>query len=113
MMKIEGLRPLQLSREETPMKTISFDVTRKEAGTIRMICDRAHELADELALPFDQMSTMMDLTALQAGICKLRLDELLRAERMDFIHDVWGVRRHLNRDTGVLENHFLPRYAAN
>lgn len=94
------------------MATISFDVTRKETGTIRMICDRAHELADELALPFDLVSTMMDLTALQAGICKLRIDELLHAERMDFIHDVWGIRRHLNRDTGVLENHFLPRYAA-
>lgn len=94
------------------MKTISFDTTRKETNTIRMICDRAQELADELALPFDMMMTMMDLSALQAGICKLRLDELLHAERMDFIHDVWGIRRHLNRDTGALENHFLPRYAA-
>ena len=94
------------------MKTISFDTTRKETATIRMICDRAHELADELALPFDAVTAMMDLSALQAGICKLRLGELLHAERMDFIHDIWGIRRHLNREMGVLENHFLPRYSA-
>ena len=26
-------------------------------------------------------------------------------------HDVFGIRKHINRRTGELENHFVPRFA--
>ena len=39
------------------------------------------------------------------------LEELLHADGFDFTHDVWGIRRHINRKTGQLEDCFTPRYA--
>ena len=43
--------------------------------------------------------------------CPLDLSALLEAPDSDFAHDVFGIRRHLNRQTKKLEGHFLPRYA--
>ena len=42
----------------------------------------------------------------------LRLEELLEADDLDFIHDVFGIRRHLDVATGELRDCFVPRYAA-
>ncbi|KKK55056.1 hypothetical protein LCGC14_3078450, partial [marine sediment metagenome] len=41
----------------------------------------------------------------------LDLARFLEGPDFDFAHDVWGIRNHLNRETGQLENCFLPRYA--
>ena len=36
---------------------------------------------------------------------------LLAFDNMDFIHDIMGIRNNMNRETGKLENCFLPRCA--
>jgi len=54
-------------------------------------------------------STQMDIVATHISGCCIRLEELLTAKRGDFLHDVTGIARHLNRQTGELENCFLPR----
>ena len=56
-------------------------------------------------------SCEMDLAAVHAT---LRLDfaGLAVASDFDLAHDVGGIRHHLNRTTGELEGHFLPRYLA-
>lgn len=41
----------------------------------------------------------------------LRLAELLEADRFNFLHDINGIRRHLNRMNGELEGFFVPRFA--
>ena len=43
---------------------------------------------------------------------KLRLDDLLAADDLNFLHDVAGINRHLDRDTYALLDGFFPRYAA-
>jgi hypothetical protein len=53
----------------------------------------------------------MDITACHLNGCPLRLGELLGADDANFAHDVFGIRRHLNRETGKLEDCFCPRYA--
>lgn len=57
------------------------------------------------------MSIHMDIIATHANGCPLRLLGLLEADAFNFTHDVCGIRRHLNRNTGKLENCFVPRYA--
>ena len=58
-----------------------------------------------------------DIRAADRDICAahrdipLRLADLLDADRFNFSHDMRGIQRHLNRQTGKLENFFLPRYA--
>lgn len=90
---------------------ISFNTTKAETRTIQSIADRAAAMAQTEGEEYPRVEAMMDLTAVHANGCKLRLDELLAAEPFDFAHDVFGIRRHLNRSTGQLENHFWPRYA--
>ena len=81
------------------------DDTRLEiAGKI------ADRLADEFNIPFDRMDVIMDLMACNIT-CPLDFDNLLRAKRGDFIHDLHGINKNLCHDTGKLTRNFLPRYA--
>lgn len=57
-----------------------------------------------------RLDILMDLEAVHASV-GLRLAELLAADDFNFQHDVDGIRRHLNRETGELGGHFLPRFA--
>lgn len=63
-------------------------------------------------LLFDRLSLVMDLenTNNEVG---LRLYELLNADDLNFAHDIIGIIKNMNRETGKLENFFLPRYANN
>lgn len=54
----------------------------------------------------------MDITAVHANGNQLDLTALLAADDSNFAHDVFGIRRHLNRDTGELEDFFTPRFSA-
>ena len=96
--------------------TVSFDTTMKEALLISQIAKRAMEIAEATGLLWTKGQTKtdirMDITAVHANGCPLRLDDLLAAKEFDFVHDVAGIRRHLNRDTGQLGNCFLPRHTA-
>ncbi len=56
-------------------------------------------------------SIEMDITATHLNGCSLRLKDLLNANRFNFVHDIVGISRHINRITGKLENCFLPRFA--
>jgi hypothetical protein len=53
----------------------------------------------------------MDLAACHCNGCPLQLTELLDADDFNFSHDIFGIRRHLNRTTGKLDDRFLPRFA--
>jgi hypothetical protein len=80
--------------------------TRDEYNIVLAITDRAvrSNIYDN-ALAAD-----MDLSAVHVH-CPLRLVDLLTADDFNFAHDLSGIRQHINRTTGKLENHFLPRFA--
>lgn len=89
---------------------VSFNVTRAEAQIIDQIVKRAAELDAKYSDgDLDQLSLEMDLTAAHANGCRLDLARLLGADEVTFTHDVLGVRRHVDRNTGKLMNEFLPR----
>jgi hypothetical protein len=54
----------------------------------------------------------MDVMAVHLNGCPLRLKDLLEADDFNFAHDLYGIYRHLNRETGKLEDCFLPRFSA-
>ena len=87
------------------MSTRKFEFHADEA--IVSIAKRANRL-----LGVDVMDTIMDLEIVHENGCNIDLDGLLKANDGDFGHDVGGIRRHVNRSTGKLENCFVPRYAA-
>lgn len=88
---------------------LSWSATKEETEIIRKILDRAEALGIQ---DNDLMSLHMDIEATHCNGCPLKLAELLEAPDFDFVHDVAGIRRHLNRETGELEDCFLPRFAA-
>ena len=91
--------------------TISFTVTKHEAKTIRALTMRARTLELEHGgQPRPVQDWTMDFTACHTNGCALRLDALLKADDFNFMHDAFGICRHLNRETGELDGRFLPRF---
>ena len=88
---------------------IHWNVTKDESELIAEIVARAATLAP--SFDFDHLEMTMDITAAHKNGCPLDLASLLAAEPFDFWHDVSGIQRHINRETGALEDCFLPRYA--
>ena len=84
---------------------------KEEARTIAAIARRAVAMAEKVGFRYEFMDADMDITACHMNGNPLRLIQLLAADDMNFSHDVFGIRRHLNRETGKLEDCFSPRYS--
>lgn len=90
---------------------MNWTTTRHDFEWIAKIADRATAIACEQGYDYPYRDALMDVTAVHANGCPLELKELYSAPRFDFTHDIGGIRRHINRETGQLENCFVPRYA--
>lgn len=91
---------------------ISFEVNSVEHDLIVKIARRADaEVFQPNGVEQTQLQTVMDLSACHATACPIDLAELLNAPAGDFAHDVAGIRRHIDRSRGILEDVFMPRYA--
>lgn len=81
---------------------ISFKTTIKEDG--------------EFIAAIGQLAKLdltMDLAACHANGRPLRLADLAAADDFNLAHDVFGIHRHLNRESGALGGCFVPRFAKN
>ena len=88
---------------------INFDLSRDEYALVREIARRAIALSDER---IELLDLEMDIVACHNHGCRLDLEALAKADNFNLAHDVFGIRRHLDRDTGELDGRFLPRFAA-
>lgn len=93
--------------------SVSFKVSREDYALCREIAERAWVADNAIngVLARDQITWQMDIIACHANGCRLDLQRFLEADGMNFNHDAFGIARHLNRDTGALEDYFLPRFA--
>ena len=80
-------------------------VNKEDYKTILAIAERAYSL-----LGHEVLTTEMDVTACHIE-CPLRLNDLLAADDGNFAHDIGGISRHIDRETGKLGDCFVPRYA--
>ena len=100
------------------MPHVSFDITDADRDLIGQIVDRALDLISrgETLTKRDRaerrINLMMDLTACHANGNPLRLQDLIDADDFNLFHDVAGIARHIDRDTGRLTNFFSPRFSA-
>jgi hypothetical protein len=90
---------------------VSFDVSRYETRVISEIANRAMGLSARTGNSWTKLDISMDVTACHANGCPLRLDALRDADDWNFAHDILGIRRHLDRETGKLGDCFRPRFA--
>ena len=58
----------------------------------------------------EKMSFVMDMCA-TAYHCPIDFERLSNADDFNLIHDVFGIRNFLDRETGMLTNFFRPRFA--
>lgn len=92
---------------------VSFDCSREDHAIARKIAQRAHAFAVTMGTEHQHKTSeiLMDIVAVHVNDHALRLQDLLETDNFNFVHDVFGIRRHLDRTTGRLDGHFLPRYA--
>ena len=84
-------------------------ITREDSDIIDEIVERACD--SKLNRHKDVQGLTMDIAATHISN-PLRLQELLDADDFNFGHDICGIQRHLDRDTGTLINFFSPRFSA-
>lgn len=85
------------------------------------IAPRDYELLNEVVdraikelprYPDSAATLLMDLNACHSNGCPLDFAGLLNADRYEFSHDIYGIRKAIDRNTGKLtEDCFMPRYA--
>jgi len=90
----------------------NWNLGADEEDCVAEIVDRAFELYAEHDIQAgEKIDLRIDLIATHNHACHLNLVKMLKAPDFDFMHDIIGIRRHLNRETGQLGNHFIPRCA--
>ena len=89
--------------------TIKWSISTSEMGLIDRIVDRVMEENPKASL--DRVNTQMDLVAAHLNCVPLDLKKMLKASPFDLAHDVFGIVRHIDRETGQLGGCFLPRCA--
>lgn len=92
----------------------------KDSSAQRAVYDKILKLANyasaqaqEHLLHYPVMDAMMDLSAAHKQM-PLNLDAMLDARtknQFDLIHDLFGIRKHMNRVTSKLDGYFVPRFA--
>jgi hypothetical protein len=84
---------------------------RNRMRLISKVADRAIRIVtgDTKADPsFNRMDFVMDIDFAQEDL-GFSLEALLDSANADFVHDVAGIRRNMNRQTKKVDNCFLPR----
>lgn len=88
--------------------SVEFNATLEETYLIKKILYRAKYLG---ACYDSHLSMEMDINAVHSNGTPLDLERLLICQDFDFHHDINGIYKHLDRKTGKLKDHFLPRCA--
>lgn len=87
---------------------LQFKASKQEVIKIHQVVKRAASFDDTI----DFATTQMDLEACHCNGNPLDLNKLLTFDIYNLMHDVYGIRRNLDRQTGELTNCFVPRSSA-
>lgn len=99
-------------KQKRTFADVSFATSPEARALVGRIVERAIALLKsydmEAPSPID---LTMDLVATHANGCPMDWQKLLDAPDGDFGHDVAGIMRHIDRQTGELQDCFVPRCA--
>ena len=88
----------------------NLSTTKEDYKLIHKAAARRCRMAIELGVQDDITAASMDIQIVHHNN-PLRLQELLDAPDHEFSHDVFGIRKFINRDSGALGGLFVPRYS--
>lgn len=86
-----------------------FTTSIDDQATIVKIADRI--MACSSPAYADKLTAIIDLSLTHALVCPLDLNRLLAAPENHFLHDIFGIKKHLDREKAVFEPMYRPRYA--
>lgn len=88
---------------------VKFNSTKEEYRLIHQIAKRAAimALANNVNYPIGDIE--MDLDAVNSNGYELDFEKLSKFDDGNFAHDIFGIRRHIDRETGGLKDFFIPR----
>ena len=101
----EAMKPNQKNGKQN----MKFNTTASEMKLVIQIAKRAVSMASENGVDYKTIDADMDITACHCNGNPLDLEKLLAADDFNFAHDVFGIRNHIDRNTGKLMNCFVPR----
>lgn len=94
---------------------INFNANEKDRELANRIAGRATAMligAPGRSKMEKMVHHRMNIIACHLNGCPIDLQRLLDADDFNFQHDIIGIDRHIDRDTGRLLHHFRPRFAA-
>ena len=90
---------------------LNWHVSKSDQRLIQKIAYRAVDMFHAVDLQVTPAQMMMDVTAVHANGNRLKLEDLLESDQANFAHDIGGIYRNLDRETGKLQNCFVPRFS--
>lgn len=99
-------------KQTTKAHEIDFKVNETERYLIRQIVERAQKVYKRLKRPYATLDAVMDIKAVHCNGNAMRLEEWLRADDFNFMHDIDGIRNCLDRKTGKLTRNFSPWFTS-
>lgn len=92
------------------MPITNWEISNADFDTLVLVATRA--LRELPNYPDNRRTLIMDLNACHSNGCPLYFKGLLDAPVGDLVHDIYGIRKAINRNTGQLsEDCFVPRFA--
>lgn len=95
----------------TPTEELNWNLRREDAQPIELCVNRAMKLSREHNLQLNRMTLEMDLVSLHLNGTPINFRDMAVGTHSDFLHDILGIRRHLDRSTAQLRDCFVPRFA--
>lgn len=92
---------------------IKWTISKKDSALLEQCMDRLFADKSPLSVGWQTVrrDATMDINAAHSNGCPLDFQKLLDFPDFDFFHDVDGTRTHIDRKTGKLQHHFVPRCA--
>jgi hypothetical protein len=92
------------------MSQVSFDYSGIPLGVLDVVVRRAAAAFTAAGYARPALEIRMDLVVTHANGNPMDFERLAEADDFNFAHDVFGIYRHLDRETGKLGDCFLPRF---
>jgi len=89
---------------------INWDLSLEEEVLVGKIAEKAIKQVKLIYPKISKLDLIMNIVAVHNENGKLRLEDWLNADDQNFFHDIFGIMRHIDKETGKLKNFFEPRF---
>ncbi len=91
--------------------TTTSDISPQDAKLISAIVDRGLAMNTSGRSPIDREAMINDLSIVHSKVTPMRLEDMLKSDDFNLLHDLHGIERHLNPNKTGFWGAFRPRFA--